>query len=88
MWHVSSRSGVATLRTAIHLLLTYLQMIGATIAAVCARRAGDAASRPALSSKCEQRHVDSGRRKLEPDLQNILRFIVRLSYVYRKIDSR
>jgi len=24
MWHVSSRSGVATLRTAIHLLLTFL----------------------------------------------------------------
>ena len=24
MWHVSSRSGVATLRTTIHLLLTYL----------------------------------------------------------------
>ena len=24
MWHVSSRSGVATLRVAIHLLLTYL----------------------------------------------------------------
>jgi len=24
MWHVSSRSGVATLRNAIHLLLTYL----------------------------------------------------------------
>ena len=24
MWHVSSRSGVATLRTAIHMLLTYL----------------------------------------------------------------
>jgi len=24
MWHESSRSGVATLRTAIHLLLTYL----------------------------------------------------------------
>ena len=23
MWHVSARSGVATLRTAIHLLLTY-----------------------------------------------------------------
>ena len=23
MWHVSSRSGVATLQTAIHLLLTY-----------------------------------------------------------------
>jgi len=23
VWHVSSRSGVATLRTAIHLLLTY-----------------------------------------------------------------
>jgi len=26
MWHVSSRSGVATLRTAIHLLLTYLRI--------------------------------------------------------------
>ena len=26
MWHVSSRSGVATLRTAIHLLLTYLHI--------------------------------------------------------------
>ena len=26
MWHVSSRSGVETLRTAIHLLLTYLQV--------------------------------------------------------------
>jgi len=24
MWHVSSRNGVATLRTAVHLLLTYL----------------------------------------------------------------
>jgi len=24
MWHVSSRSGVATLRTAIHFLITYL----------------------------------------------------------------
>ena len=27
MWHVSSRSGAATLRTTIHLLLTYLQSI-------------------------------------------------------------
>ena len=27
MWHVSSRSGVATLRTAIHLLLTYLHRV-------------------------------------------------------------
>ena len=27
MWHVSSRSGVATLRTVIHLLLTYLLTI-------------------------------------------------------------
>jgi len=34
MWHVSSRSGVATLRTAIHLLLTYsasLQCVGAAM---------------------------------------------------------
>jgi len=27
MWHVSSRSGVATLRTAIHLLFTYLSYL-------------------------------------------------------------
>jgi len=27
MWHASSRSGVATLRTAIHLLLTYLGLL-------------------------------------------------------------
>ena len=27
MWHVSSRSGVATLRTAIHLLLTYMSIL-------------------------------------------------------------
>ena len=27
MWHVSSRSGVATLRTAMHLLLTYLRSL-------------------------------------------------------------
>jgi len=27
MWHVSSHSGVATLRTAVHLLLTYLLII-------------------------------------------------------------
>jgi len=26
MWHVSSRSGVAPLRTAMHLLLTYLRV--------------------------------------------------------------
>jgi len=29
MWHVSSRSGVATLRTAMHLLLTYLLITAA-----------------------------------------------------------
>ena len=34
MWHVSSRSGVATLRTAIHLLLTVTYVLGQ-------RRAGD-----------------------------------------------
>jgi len=30
-WYVSSRSGVATLRTAIHLLFTYLQVTGSTM---------------------------------------------------------
>ena len=37
MWHVSSRSGVATLRTAIHLLhLLLLTYCGRAIIAVCA----------------------------------------------------
>jgi len=31
MWHMSSRSGVAILRTAIHLLLTYVKDIGDVI---------------------------------------------------------
>ena len=31
MWHVSSRSGVATLRTATHLLLTYLLTYGVLV---------------------------------------------------------
>ena len=35
MWHVSSRSGVATLRTAIHLLLTYLLTYLLTAANQC-----------------------------------------------------
>ena len=36
MWHVSSRGGVATLRTAIHLSLTYLLTLG--IIAACSER--------------------------------------------------
>ena len=35
MWHVSSRSGVATLRTAIHLLLTYLLTYLPSVRYVC-----------------------------------------------------
>ena len=38
MWHVSSRSGVATLRTAIHLLLTYLLSYGPVSVSVRLRR--------------------------------------------------
>ena len=40
MWHVSSRSGEATLRTAIHLLLTYLQQPGSMHADTDRRVAG------------------------------------------------
>jgi len=39
MWHVSSRSGVATLRTAVHFLLTYYVNAidsGEVIHSVCA----------------------------------------------------
>ena len=40
MWHVSSRSGVATLRTAIHLLLTYLLTYLPVVLAVVLGAAG------------------------------------------------
>jgi len=48
MWHVSSRSGVATLRTAIHLLLTYLltEHFGETFGAP--RLLGPTATDPSL----------------------------------------
>ena len=35
MWHVSSRSGAATLQTAIHLLLTYLLTYVVLAVALC-----------------------------------------------------
>jgi len=35
MWHVGSRSGVATLRTAIHLLLTYLLTVARSVVSLC-----------------------------------------------------
>ena len=38
MWHVSSRSSVATLRTAIHLLLTYLLTVSSLPIFTCHRR--------------------------------------------------
>ena len=41
MWHMSSRSGVATLRTAIHLLLTYLLTSH-----------GPVSVRPSVTSRC------------------------------------
>ena len=37
MWHMSSRSGVATLRTAIHLLLTYLLPVDPEVIVVLLR---------------------------------------------------
>ena len=46
MWHVSTRSGVATLRTAIHLLLTYLLCAHFCVQPMreAARRAGPSAT--------------------------------------------
>jgi len=44
MWHASSRSGVATLRTAIHLLLTCLRR-GVVVSGV--RRMNEVNARPA-----------------------------------------
>ena len=46
MWHVSSRSGVETLRTAIHLLLTYLlTYVSACVLTVDAQAGGVSAGR-------------------------------------------
>jgi len=55
MWHVSSRSGVATLRTAIHLLLTYLLTY---LSPVPPPPSLDAAATPSL------RHWREGRKSL------------------------
>ena len=49
MWHVSSRSGVATLRTAIHLLLTYLlteRRVPELIPVLGSQPAGDVSRKP------------------------------------------
>ena len=54
MWHVSSRSGVATLRTAIHLLLTYLRKL-------CVPRSGDAENARQVA---EKDGADPGRRAM------------------------
>ena len=51
----------------------------------------DFAGRPynTLTLPCERViHVKQNYSDLGPDLQNILRFVVRLSYVYRTIDLR
>ena len=54
MWHVNSRSGVATWRTAIHLLLTYLLSLSSVIRIVllgikgCVRNVSRAARRDVL----------------------------------------
>jgi len=73
IWHVSSRSGVATLRTAIHLLLTYLPTTAGGFAAelqryryllpACGRRT---AGVPVLSSKSEQRRDEGGSTQTTP----------------------
>ena len=53
MWHVSSRSGVATLRTAIHLLLTclLLKKPGGTRRCFCLPRATRTVVTPLLKPK-------------------------------------
>ena len=57
MWHVCSRSGVATLRTAIHLLLTYFcpkavvvinYYLALVVSALQPLKAGTVTSRPTL----------------------------------------
>jgi len=50
MWHVSSRSGVATLRTAIHLLLTYLS--------ACVTHCGDVVEAAVLHNLTPYMQVD------------------------------
>ena len=50
MWHVSSRSGVATLRTAIHLLLTYLS--------ACMTHCGDVVEAAVLHNLTPYMQVD------------------------------
>ena len=70
MWHVSSRSGVATLRTAIHLLLTYLltylhtiqvsERVGAAVSG-SGLRTGLVCGRQTESEVCGQPEPDTGK---------------------------
>jgi len=62
MWHVSSRSGVATLQTAIHLLLTYLQVKffhGVEPVELIRHRAKFSRVQQQLSDMCHRRPVEA-----------------------------
>jgi len=60
MWHVSSRSGVATLRTAIHLLLTYLLTYSVMLEGVTLAPAEEYAERSSFSD-CRSRWIATPR---------------------------
>jgi len=64
MWHVLSRSGVATLRTAIHLLLTYLltetvSTSADSCVAAAAREAGSAADEAAARKSAKYSNIQA-----------------------------
>ena len=62
MWHVISRSGVATLRTAVHLLLTYLplaqRLVGARV--VCDKKSNQQQAAGALTFPLRRSSVPPG----------------------------
>ena len=72
MWHVSSRSGVATLRTAIHLLLTYLRHVSTDLHDVQNETGEDAAE--SGEQERQQDFAEDPRRRL---VARSRRFIVR-----------
>ena len=68
MWHVSSCSGVATLRTAIHLLLTYLL----TYLLILAPRKARVAFYTSAQINCLGLYIQSGPKKRGHRLMTII----------------
>ena len=89
MWHVGSRSGVATLRTAIHLLLTSLLTLTSPAAGHHRPLTGTELYRLVTDAHvCEQLALKRRGRESNPQpSQSLAMFCLRLLYQQTRIDT-